>query len=226
MTRIWIKKTPLCLALTLFALPAMADNIFSGVVNFGREILDETRKLAPGIQNDRRTESPADVRAALNDGRDRPAIEVPNSNQATNNQYGNSLPSVSQSSNTQSGYNQNASRQSNIEVAPPVNGQPTGSNLNYTYGESQRSNTSRAANAGNHSNNNANSSLGTSNNSVSNSAASNNGYNDNRHSDGNSGANDNYGSSDNYNSAQGYNQGQQQQAPQSNFGWQEESNLQ
>ncbi|MGO4999417.1 hypothetical protein [Oceanisphaera sp. W20_SRM_FM3] len=225
MTPIWIKKTPLCLALALFALPAMADNIFSGVVNFGREILDETRKLAPGIQNDRRTESPADVRSALNDGRDRPAIEMPSSNQASNNQSGNhqptnNLPSVNQAGNTQQSYNQNGSRQSNIEVAPPVNGQPTGSNLNYTYGESQRSKTSRAANAGANANNNA-----VSNHSVSNSASSNNGYNDNRHSDGNSGANDNYGSSDSYNSNQGNNQGQQQQAPPSNFGWQEESNL-
>ncbi|WP_319781962.1 hypothetical protein [Oceanisphaera sp. IT1-181] len=159
MTRIWIKKAPLCLALTLFALPAMADNIFSGVVNFGREILDETRKLAPGIQNDRRNETPKDARAALDDGRDRPAIESPSANR------------------------------SNIELAPPVNGQPTGSNLNYTYGESQRS-------------------------------ANPQGYNSNA---GSTNTNDSYGSDQGYN--QDANQGQQQQAPQSNFGWQEESNL-
>lgn len=172
MTRIWIKKAPLCLALTLFALPALADNIFSGVVNFGREILDETRKLAPGIQNDRRNETPKDVQAALDDGRDRPAIESPSANR------------------------------SNIELAPPVNGQPTGSNLNYTYGESQRTSNPQSQNSG---------------------ASSNNSNN----------LNDNYGS--NQGSDQGYNQnqtqnqsanqGQQQQAPQSNFGWQEESNL-
>lgn len=165
MTRIWIKKAPLCLALTLFALPALADNIFSGVVNFGREILDETRKLAPGIQHDRRNETPADVQAALDDGRDRPAIESPSANR------------------------------SNIELAPPVNGQPTGSNLNYTYGESQRSNHSQSHNAGaSSSNNNSNDSYGPDQNYI-------------------------------QNSNQGSNQGQQQQAPQSNFGWQEESNL-
>lgn len=136
MTRIWFKKTPLCLALTLFALPAMADNVFSGVINFGREILDETRKLAPGVQNDRRNETPADTSAALQDGRDRPAIEAPSNDQY--NQY--------QNDNYQSGGNQLNNSRSNIELAPPVNGQPTGSNLNYTYGDGQRSTTSRNAN--------------------------------------------------------------------------------
>ena len=106
MTPIWIKKAPLCFALTLFALPAMADNIFSGVINFGREVLDETRKLGPGIQNDRRHEAPADVRAALNDGRDRPAIEVPSNDQYNNAQHNNGQYNNSQNGNTQSGNNQ------------------------------------------------------------------------------------------------------------------------
>ena len=125
MSRIWIKQAPLCLALTLFALPAMADNIFSGVINFGREILDETRKLAPGIQNDRRHEQAADVQAVLNDGRDSPAVEYSDSNIAT------AQPSTRQHT-------------SHVVVQPPINGQPTGSNLNYTYGESQRSATPKA----------------------------------------------------------------------------------
>lgn len=142
MLRISIKKAPLCLALTLFALPAMADSIFSGIATFGREILDETRKLAPGIQNDRRYEEPADVRAALDDGRDRPAIEGPNSNVA--------VVSVGQGRANQGHINQGRTNQGHangaatIEVAPPVNGQPTGSNLNYTYGDSQRSTASNA----------------------------------------------------------------------------------
>ena len=214
MTRIWIKKAPLCLALTLFALPAMADNIFSGVINFGREILDETRKLAPGMQNDRRHETPADVRSALNDGRDRPAIEVP-----SNDQYNNQ--SDHRSNNQQSGNIQSGSNNANIELAPPVNGQPTGSNLNYTYGDSQRSNTSQrqhsATSSNNHNNQqNVNDNQGSDNNSR---QYDNQGFNDNRGSDDNQGANDNYGSDQNYN------QEAQQPAPQGNFGWQEESNL-
>ena len=191
MTRIWIKKTPLCLALTLFALPAMADNIFSGVINFGREVLDETRKLAPGVQHDRRNEAPADVRAALDDGRDRPALDS----------SGNYQQGYNQSGNIQQG-----NRQSNIELPPPVNGQPTGSNLNYTYGESQRSNAPMVRSSGANANSNVNSNSNNMNNGA---------LNDNRV------ANDGYyGSSDNA----GYNQ--EQAAPQSNFGWQEESHLQ
>lgn len=71
-----MKSAPFYLLLTLLAAPAMADNIFSGIIEFGREVLDETRKLAPGIQNDKRNEAPAPVAAtAPNDGRDRPALE-------------------------------------------------------------------------------------------------------------------------------------------------------
>ncbi|WP_417618479.1 hypothetical protein [Oceanisphaera sp.] len=69
-----------CLFLSLLAAPAMADNIFSGIINFGREVLDETRKLAPGIQYDRRHETSATVRANPDDGRDYPALESPGSN--------------------------------------------------------------------------------------------------------------------------------------------------
>lgn len=191
MTRIWIKKTPLCLALTLFALPAMADNIFSGVINFGREILDETRKLAPGVQNDRRNETPADTREALQDGRDRPAIETPSNDQYNSGQYNNNP-----NANYQSGGNQG---RSNIELAPPVNGQPTGSNLNYTYGESQRSKTSINQQ-----------------NTQQNSQQQNNNAGYNGAGDNNTGYNQyQYGQSDNY------------QAPESsNQGWQEENHMQ
>ena len=73
---------PACawLFLSLLAAPAMADNIFSAMINFGREVLDETRKLAPGIQNDRRNETAATVKAHPDDGRDYPALESPDSN--------------------------------------------------------------------------------------------------------------------------------------------------
>lgn len=74
------KPVHTCLFLSLLAAPAMADNIFSGIINFGREVLDETRKLAPGIQDDRRHETSAIVRTAPDDGRDYPALESPGSN--------------------------------------------------------------------------------------------------------------------------------------------------
>ncbi|WP_198341870.1 hypothetical protein [Oceanisphaera avium] len=124
MRRLSLKHAPLCVALSLFALPAMADNIFSGVINFGREILDETRKMAPGIQNDRRHEEPTKVQAPLNDGRDNPAVDYTDANVAT------AQPAVGASSN--------------VIIAPPQSGQPTGANLNYTYGQGQRSTTSKA----------------------------------------------------------------------------------
>ncbi|MHA6964996.1 hypothetical protein [Zobellella denitrificans] len=72
-----MKFAPLCVLLSLLAAPAMADNLLNRMVNFGREVLDETRKLAPGVQNDRRHEQPAQVsQAAPDDGRHRPAIEL------------------------------------------------------------------------------------------------------------------------------------------------------
>ncbi|GGB33649.1 hypothetical protein GCM10011502_03380 [Oceanisphaera marina] len=74
------KPAHTCLLLSLLAAPAMADNIFSGIINFGREVLDETRKLAPGIQDDRRHETSATVRATPDDGRDYPALESSGSN--------------------------------------------------------------------------------------------------------------------------------------------------
>ncbi|MBM7455140.1 hypothetical protein HNR62_001000 [Oceanisphaera litoralis] len=71
-----MKSAPFYLLLTLLAAPAMADNLFSGIIDFGRDLLDETRKLAPGIQNDKRNEAPSPVAAtAPDDGRDRPALE-------------------------------------------------------------------------------------------------------------------------------------------------------
>lgn len=75
----FFKPAHTCLFLSLLAAPAMADNIFSGIINFGREVLDETRKLAPGIQDDRRNETAATVKASPDDGRDYPALEAPSS---------------------------------------------------------------------------------------------------------------------------------------------------
>lgn len=63
------------LLLGLLAAPALADNLLDRAVTFGRELLDETRKLAPGIQHDRRHEQNTAVPAQPDDGRDRPAIE-------------------------------------------------------------------------------------------------------------------------------------------------------
>ncbi|MBL1378769.1 hypothetical protein [Zobellella iuensis] len=72
-----MKYAPLCVLLSLLAAPAMADNLLNRMVNFGREVLDETRKLAPGIQHDRRHEQPAQVsQAAPDDGRHSPAVEL------------------------------------------------------------------------------------------------------------------------------------------------------
>ncbi|WP_375055648.1 hypothetical protein [Zobellella sp. DQSA1] len=73
-----MKSAPFYLLLSLLAAPAMADNLLNRMVSFGREVLDETRKLAPGVQNDRRHETPADVARAAHpdDGRDSPAIEL------------------------------------------------------------------------------------------------------------------------------------------------------
>jgi hypothetical protein len=79
-----MKSAPFYLLLTLLAAPAMANNIFSGIIDFGREVLDETRKLAPGIQYDKRNEAPTRVTAtAPDDGRDRPALEGSANNQNT-----------------------------------------------------------------------------------------------------------------------------------------------
>ncbi|AEY00958.1 hypothetical protein GU3_06010 [Oceanimonas sp. GK1] len=59
----------------LVATPALADNILSRAVDFGRELLDETRKLAPGIQQDHRTPPSRPAAAHPDDGRDAPALE-------------------------------------------------------------------------------------------------------------------------------------------------------
>jgi hypothetical protein len=83
-----MKSAPLYLLLTLLAAPAMAaGNIFSGIIDFGREVLDETRKLAPGIQQDRRQETPPRITATSpDDGRDSPALDGSAANHsATNN---------------------------------------------------------------------------------------------------------------------------------------------
>lgn len=87
-----MKSAPFYLLLSLLAAPAMADNLLNRMVSFGREVLDETRKLAPGIQNDRRHETPADVArpAHPDDGRDSPAIEL---GQAAPSNIGPSAPS-------------------------------------------------------------------------------------------------------------------------------------
>lgn len=70
-----MKSRTLLLMLALVATPALADNIFSRALDFGREVLDETRKLAPGIQQDH-SASPARQRSAHpDDGRDAPALE-------------------------------------------------------------------------------------------------------------------------------------------------------
>ncbi|PSJ44819.1 hypothetical protein C7H85_12660 [Zobellella endophytica] len=70
-----MKNIAFGLLLGLLAAPALADNLLDRAVTFGRELLDETRKLAPGIQHDRRHEPTAVVPAQPDDGRDRPAIE-------------------------------------------------------------------------------------------------------------------------------------------------------
>ncbi|WMC09748.1 hypothetical protein PU634_11560 [Oceanimonas pelagia] len=70
-----MKSRSLLLMLALVTPPALADNILSRAVDFGRELLDETRKLAPGIQNDHSTPPPRQASAHPDDGRDAPALE-------------------------------------------------------------------------------------------------------------------------------------------------------
>ncbi|GAA3536728.1 hypothetical protein [Zobellella aerophila] len=70
-----MKLSPLCVLLTLLSTPVLADNLLNKAVSFGRELLDETRKLAPGIQNDKRNETPTVQARPVNDGRYSPAIE-------------------------------------------------------------------------------------------------------------------------------------------------------
>ncbi|WP_116473755.1 hypothetical protein [Zobellella maritima] len=70
-----MKLSPLCLLLGLLSAPVLADNLLNKAVSFGRELLDETRKLAPGIQNDQRNIPTGTQSQQLNDGRDSPAIE-------------------------------------------------------------------------------------------------------------------------------------------------------
>ncbi|MCC4265013.1 hypothetical protein LL240_11205 [Oceanimonas baumannii] len=71
-----MKTTSLLLLSALVATPALADNILSRAVDFGRELLDETRKLAPGIQNDHSANAHQQDRAHPDDGRDSPALET------------------------------------------------------------------------------------------------------------------------------------------------------
>lgn len=59
----------------LVTTPALADNLLSRAVDFGRELLDETRKLAPGVQNDYSNDGYQQNQAHPDDGRDAPALE-------------------------------------------------------------------------------------------------------------------------------------------------------
>ncbi|MFD1007135.1 hypothetical protein [Oceanisphaera ostreae] len=76
------KSATACLFLSLLAAPAMADSFFSDVATFGRELWDETKKLAPGVQYDKRNEAAPVSQANPDDGRDYPALESPTSNVA------------------------------------------------------------------------------------------------------------------------------------------------
>lgn len=69
-----MKPAPLLLLLSVLAAPALAEGLLNRAVGFGRELLDETRKLAPGVQYDKRHEAPAPV-TRPDDGRDAPALE-------------------------------------------------------------------------------------------------------------------------------------------------------
>lgn len=69
-----MKAKSLLLLTALVATPALADNILSRAVDFGRELLDETRKLAPGVQNDHSNYA-YQQHAHPDDGRDAPALE-------------------------------------------------------------------------------------------------------------------------------------------------------
>ncbi|MBO1518467.1 hypothetical protein [Oceanisphaera pacifica] len=74
------KSTAAWLLLSLLATPAMANSFFSDIATFGQELWDETKKLAPGIQYDKRNEAAPVVQASPNDGRDLPALEPENAN--------------------------------------------------------------------------------------------------------------------------------------------------
>ncbi|WP_458734516.1 hypothetical protein [Zobellella taiwanensis] len=69
-----MKPAPLLLLLSVLAAPALAEGLLNRAVGFGRELLDETRKLAPGVQYDKRHETPAPA-TRPDDGRDAPALE-------------------------------------------------------------------------------------------------------------------------------------------------------
>ncbi|MDP5292642.1 hypothetical protein Q9290_10130 [Oceanimonas sp. CHS3-5] len=71
-----MKSKALLLMLALVATPALADNILSRAVDFGRELLDETRKLAPGIQQDHSAVPSRQASAHPDDGRDAPALDT------------------------------------------------------------------------------------------------------------------------------------------------------
>ncbi|NHI02191.1 hypothetical protein [Oceanimonas sp. MB9] len=70
-----MKSKALLLMLALVTTPVLADNILSRALDFGRELLDETRKLAPGIQHDHSAAPARQASAHPNDGRDLPALE-------------------------------------------------------------------------------------------------------------------------------------------------------
>ncbi|MCT7655956.1 hypothetical protein MBH78_17775 [Oceanimonas sp. NS1] len=70
-----MKSKALLLMLALVTTPVLADNILSRALDFGRELLDETRKLAPGIQQDHSAAPARQASAHPNDGRDLPALE-------------------------------------------------------------------------------------------------------------------------------------------------------
>lgn len=76
----FIKSAAACLFISLLAAPAMANSFFSDVATFGQELWDETKKLAPGIQYDRRNEAAPVVQANPDDGRDYPALESADAN--------------------------------------------------------------------------------------------------------------------------------------------------
>ncbi|MGO1245901.1 MAG: hypothetical protein ACTHY5_05395 [Oceanisphaera sp.] len=80
MNTLTVKSAAACVCLALLATPAMADSFFSDIATFGQELWDETKKLAPGIQYDRRNEAAPVVQAAPDDGRDRPALESADEN--------------------------------------------------------------------------------------------------------------------------------------------------
>lgn len=111
------KSAAACLFLSLLAAPAMANSFFSDIATFGQELWQETKKLAPGIQYDKRNETAPAVNIALDDGRDYPALERPESGAAIS-QVGHNRAGVQQS------VNQAADSNNNVQVAEAPAMQP------------------------------------------------------------------------------------------------------